>query len=136
MNTAGIFKRIFIYLFDLALSFAFGLILLCFIPVLSLLNDFIYIILSIILGFILYFLYVFIVLYLTNGYTLFSFFFSCKIVVASEKKIAISKCIIRALFECLIIFPFIDLIFLIVHRSGRGVIDRVSDTYMISTNYY
>ena len=76
-------------------------------------------------------LLIFFLLWLAKGYTIVSFFFGVKVVGVEEKNITPSQALIRAFNESVVIFAILDLFYLISHRTERGVIDRLSDTFMI-----
>lgn len=136
MNTLSVVKRFFIFLFDYLLCAGIGFSILCFIPINHFLNAHAYVFLSLLTGGFVYFVYVMSVVYLTNGFTFFSLLFGGRYVMVNEKHLRFNRCFLRAFFESLLVFPIVDLFFLIFHKSERGVIDRTCDMFMISTIYY
>ena len=67
----------------------------------------------------------------TKGYTLGSAIIGVKYVSSDGKNIKFSQIIIRSGSESILIFAFIDLIYLVRNRTERGAIDRLSDSFAI-----
>ena len=131
METVSITKRIIIYILSglLYSLIGYGSAL----PFLLLLkiNIWIYIAIGLAFSVATSILLIFFLLWLAKGYTIVSFFFGVKVVGVEEKNITPSQALIRAFNESVVIFAILDLFYLISHRTERGVIDRLSDTFMI-----
>ena len=131
METVSLFKRALIYFLNSLLFTALGLSVA--LPLLLLVK--IHVVFYILIGVaIAYIASLFINVFLltkTKGYSIPSFFFSVKVVGVEEKDITVKQAYIRMLCETLLIFAIIDCVYLIINRTERGVIDRLSDTFMI-----
>lgn len=131
METVSLLKRIFIYIINALVFSAIGLAAL-----LPFLLEFDlplvwYIILGVTLALLLSLIINFLTLWFSKGYTFISFLFAVKLVGVEEKSVSQKQAIIRALCETLLIFAILDMIYLLKNRTERGVIDRLSDTFMI-----
>ncbi len=133
MNQVKFYKRVLTYLFDYILCIIVSLLALLILYTRSYVGVGLYLLYSYIGSVILMFFYTLIVEYLADGYTLFSRAFSYKIVKEDNKKLRLYEVFIRACLECLFIFPLLDLFYFIAKRTNRGSIDRISNTYAIST---
>ena len=133
METVSLVKRAIIYILSgiLYSVIGYGSAL----PFLLILNLNIWIYIAIGLGFsvVISILFSYLILLISKGYTIISFFFGVKVVGVEEKNITSKQAIIRAFNENIVIFTIIDLVYLISHRTERGVVDRLSDTFMIDT---
>lgn len=131
METVSLLKRLFIYAINALVFSAIGLTAL--LP--FLLNFGLplvwYIILGVTLALFLSLVINFLTLWLSKGYTFISFLFAVKVVGIEEKSVSQKQAIIRVLCETLLIFAIFDVIYLIKNRTERGVVDRLSDTFMI-----
>ncbi len=130
MNYISLKKKVLIYLLDFILvgviSF-FGLIALYINGHWSLA---IYLLTSGAVDIELMFIYEFLCVYFSNGYTLFSFICNGR-VASREDKLSLNASILRALYECIIIFPVVSFFFTLFKRTDLTVIDRLSETYYV-----
>ena len=131
METVSLLKRTIIYVLNTIFFSASGLgIATPFLLILDV-GVFWYIIIGVAIAISLSIAMNFLALWLSKGYTMISVLFGVKVVCAEEKNINKKQAIIRMLCESLLIFAVLDLIYLIKNRTERGVIDRLSDTFMI-----
>ncbi|MCD8204157.1 MAG: RDD family protein [Coprobacillus sp.] len=130
MNFISLGKRVLIYLLDFVLV---GLV--SFLGLIALYynghwNVTVYLLTSTAVHIELLFLYEFLCVYFTSGYTLFSFICNGR-VVSREERVSLSAATLRALYECVVIFPIVDLLYLLIKRSDLSVVDRLSETYFV-----
>lgn len=133
METISLAKRIIVYLFNALIYSAIGFA--SALPFLLILHweIWIYILIGLSFSVITSIVLISLLLWATKGYTLISFLFGVKVVGVEEKNIQYKQAIIRAFNESIVIFAILDLIYLISRRSERGVIDRLSNTFMVDT---
>lgn len=131
METVSIAKRIIIYLLNALIYSAIGFS--SALPFLLVMHWelWIYIFLGLSFSVVTSIILISLILWASKGYTLTSFLFGVKVVGVEEKNIQYKQAIIRAFNESVVIFAILDLIYLISHRSERGVIDRLSNTFMV-----
>lgn len=135
MKTISLKKRLLIYFIDMIIYG--GLTFLSIYPFIFLLKWHVLLIILLILVFLcLYtFLFTFMQLTLFKGYTLVTAILGIKVVGVEEKNITVTQSLIRALNYGLWILLIYDLIYLIKNRTERGIIDRLSDTFLVETRY-
>lgn len=133
METVSLAKRIIVYLFNALIYSAIGFA--SALPFLLILRweIWIYILIGLSFSVITSIVLISLLLWATKGYTLISFLFGVKVVGVEEKNIQYKQAIIRAFNESIVIFAILDLIYLVSRRSERGVIDRLSNTFMVDT---
>lgn len=131
METASLAKRIIIYLLGGLLYTAIGYASALPILLINKLNIWIYIAIGLGFSVVTSIVLTWLILWASKGYTIISFLFGVKVVGVQEKRITGKQAIIRAFHESIAIIALLDLIYLISHRTERGVIDRLSDTFML-----
>lgn len=131
MDTAKIYKRVLIYLFDLLICVIAPMIITLpfFLAGSMKLSSFF--LFSFLGTVVIYPLYELLFLYFSTGYTLFSLIFGVKYVCLNEQKISFKQCLLRVLYEFVIIFPIVDVFFCLHYKTRRGAIDRLSDTFAV-----
>ncbi len=130
MNYISLGKRVLIYLLDFILVGAVSFLGLIALYYNGHWNVTVYLVSATAVDIELMFIYEFISVYLTNGYTLFSFICNGKI-ASRDEKVSVSASVLRALYECIIIFPIVDLFYLLIKRTDLSVVDRLSETYFV-----
>ena len=135
MKTITFNKRLFIYLIDVTIYS--GLAFLSAYPFIFIYKLHIILDILIIIGFILIysFLINFLLLKMFRGYTIVSAIFGVKVVGTGEKKITTNQAFIRSLNQALWILLLYDLIYILINRTQRGIIDRLTDTFMVDMRY-
>ena len=131
METASLAKRIIIYLLSGLLYAAIGYASALPFLLINKLNIWIYIAIGLGFSVATSIVLTWLILWASKGYTIISFLFGVKVVGVQEKRITGKQAIIRAFHESIAIIALLDLIYLISHRTERGVIDRLSDTFML-----
>lgn len=131
METVSLLKRTIIYILNALLFTALGLG--AALPFLLLLEVgvFWYIVIGVSIAYLLSLFINALTLVLSKGYSIISVLFGVKVVGVEEKSISRNQAFVRMLCETLFIFALLDLIYLVKNRTERGVIDRLSDTFMI-----
>lgn len=131
METVSLLKRTIIYILNALLFSALGLAAaLPFLLVLGV-GVFWYIVIGVSFAYLLSLFINSLTMILSKGYTIISVLFGVKVVGVEEKSVNRYQAFIRMLCETLLIFAILDLIYLVKNRTERGVIDRLSDTFMI-----
>ena len=131
METAVLSKRVWLYIINLIfhLGVSFGgaspfLIVLHF-------HLLYYILISLGIAIIFSFIFDFLLMIITHGYTLGSALVGVKYVASNGQKITKGQAFLRSGSETLVIFALIDLLYLVINRTERGAIDRLSDSFAI-----
>ncbi|MCD8195075.1 MAG: RDD family protein [Coprobacillus sp.] len=133
MNAVKLYKRTLAYILDYLIWVIVSFLVLLFLYTREYVGVSMYIVYSIVGAIVLMFFYTLICEYASHGYTFFSFAFSFRIVREDQNRLKASDTTLRALLECLGIFPILDFIYLLVKRTNRGAIDRVTNTFAVST---
>ena len=131
METISLVKRIIIYIFNAIIYTAIGFA--SALPFLLILHKeiWIYILIGLSFSIVTSVVLIFLLLFFTGGYTITSFLFKVKVVGVERKRITLGQALIRAFNETIVILAIFDLIYLLYHHTERGVIDRLSDTFVI-----
>ena len=131
MEIVTVWKRIIIYLLNAMMYTLIGYAsALPFLLILHV-NIWIYIVIGLAFSVVTSIALSFLILWASKGYSMVSYMFMVKIVGEQEKVVTIKQALIRAFCESVFIFAVLDLIYLLSHRTERGVIDRLSNTFMI-----
>ncbi|MCD8204765.1 MAG: RDD family protein [Coprobacillus sp.] len=130
MNFISLKKRAVIYLLDFILVGAISFLGLIALYINGHWSLAVYLLSAAAVDIELMFLYEFLLVYFTNGYTLFSFICNGRVMMRGDK-VSINAAILRALYECIIVFPIVSFFFLIIKHSDMSVIDRLSETYFV-----
>lgn len=77
----------------------------------------------------------FLLLKMLRGYTIISAILGVKVVGVEEKNISVNQAFIRSLNQALWIIVIYDLIYLVKNKTQRGVIDRLTDTFVVDMRY-
>lgn len=135
MKTINLRKRLFIYIIDMLIYS--GLAYISIYPFIFILKIDLWIDIIMGIGFIILysFDFTFLLLKLTGGYTMISLIFGAKVVGVEEKRITTSQAFIRSLNQSLWIILLFDVIYLITNKTQRGVIDRLTDTFVVDMRY-
>lgn len=135
MKTIDLRKRLFIYIIDMFLYSGLAFLSIC--PFIFICKIDLWIDILMGIGFvILYsFVFTFLLLKLFRGYTIISAIFGAKVVGVEEKKITTSQALVRALNQSLWIILLFDIIYLLANKTQRGVIDRLTDTFVVDMRY-
>lgn len=131
MEIVKVWKRTIIYLLNCMMYTLIGYA--SALPFLLLLhvNIWIYIVIGLGFSVIISIAISFLILWGSKGYNVVCYMFMVKIVGEQEKNITPKQALIRAFCESVFIFAILDFIYLLSHRTERGVIDRLSNTFMI-----
>ena len=133
METARLSKRVWTYIINLVLYLGLGFG--SAVPFLTLLNVPVvaYVFIALGIGAVLSFLVDILIVFLSHGYTIGSALVGIKYVASDGKKLSTKQIVVRSSSESIIIFVFFDLIYFLMNRTERGVIDRLSDSFAIDT---
>lgn len=132
MNNVHILKRLFSqlinYIIYYLISFGVFFALLYF----SKINLPTYIVLSICLGFIIHIVLGSLITFLSKKISIGGLFFQIKVVSAEEKNPKFSQIFLRTFYEAILVFLIFDFLFLIIKKTSRSAIDRLSSTFLIT----
>ena len=131
METAILSKRIWLYIINTILYHGIGFCAaLPFLLILKI-HTFFYIMIGIGFSASVSFLLSMMFLVFTHGYTFGSALFKVKYVANDGNQINKKQMAIRSVSESVAILALLDLIYFIINRTERGVIDRLSDSFAI-----
>ena len=133
METAIVSKRVWIYIINTILYNAIGFA--AALPFLLALHihPVFYVMIGIGFSTLISFDLSFVLMLLTHGYTLASALLKVKYVSSNGTNISKSQILIKSSSESIAILALLDLIYLLVNHTERGVIDRLSDSFAIDT---
>lgn len=129
MRLARPSTRLIIYALD---SLMILIISSCFIPIFYNFIQYYSILISLCAFPIIYFIYSYVYMRISKGYTLFSYLFRVKYVKEREEPINKSQAFLISFHQMIIIFAVIDILYLVLFRVERGLIEKISNTFCLS----
>lgn len=134
METAGLSKRIWIYIINMIIYHTIGFA--CALPFLLVikLHPLFYALIGLGFAFLLSFLLTFLVLKISKGYSIASALFKVQHVNSDGGVLNNKQILILSIFESIVIFALFDLIYFLKNQTERGAIDRLSDSFAIDNN--